>query len=272
MRKEQKIGLIIGAMTILTTGVMAAPKLKTYTAQEKDYKIVIDGKTQKTTKTPVIIDGVTYLPVRDIAQNMLGYTVTLDSATNSILLTSPKEEKEEAPKSTHLYPYALGTTILGEIPMTKTRGAIPYTLKLSNVVRGKTAYDMLVKQYIETKDNITTEKARDAVDKLLPNSNYEFLIVSVDYRLGKGDTSEVILTTATKDFTAICGSAIQVDNLDKQFAEYKAVNATLGIDTTYANKKLYPQGMVQGWLVFAVYKDDTTPRVEYKDGQWINLY
>lgn len=72
--KKAVIGFICGAMFFSGVSYAASGKLSATIAS---YKIYVNGKEQNLKNKPVVIDGTTYLPVREVS-HVLGYHVTLN--------------------------------------------------------------------------------------------------------------------------------------------------------------------------------------------------
>lgn len=91
---KKKIITITAAVLIFAFGVMAAPAIKTITAQLRpDLKVVIDGVEQEfydaagTQVYPVLYNGTTYLPLRAIGSS-LGMSVDWNQDKFTATLTS----------------------------------------------------------------------------------------------------------------------------------------------------------------------------------------
>lgn len=78
-------------------------------------------------------------------------------------------------------------------------------------------------------------------------------------------------STAAKDFTPYCGEAT-VDGLQRRFVEYEVITPDVSSELGYAGKTILTDGVSEGYMYFAVYKNDATPRVMYKGGQYLALY
>ncbi|MGG3281862.1 stalk domain-containing protein [Paenibacillus solani] len=72
--KKAVIGFICGAVFFSGVSYAASGKL---TATKASYKVYVNGKEQNLKNKPVVIDGITYLPVREVS-NALGYNLTLN--------------------------------------------------------------------------------------------------------------------------------------------------------------------------------------------------
>ena len=90
MKKDKLIGIFLCVTTIsigVATTAFASGTTKTLKAFFNNIKIYLDGKKVETKSEPFIVDGVTYLPVRDIAE-ALDLEVSWDNKNNTIEITS----------------------------------------------------------------------------------------------------------------------------------------------------------------------------------------
>ena len=90
MKKGKLIGIFLCVTTIsigVVTTAFASGTTKTLKAFFNNIKIYLDGKKVETSSEPFIVDGVTYLPVRDIAE-ALDLEVSWDNKNNTIEITS----------------------------------------------------------------------------------------------------------------------------------------------------------------------------------------
>lgn len=79
------MGLIVGL--ILTSAAFASSEY--IQAKFTDFNLIINGKQQVLQTKPLVYNGTSYLPVREIS-NLLGYNVTYKSDTMTIILDSAK--------------------------------------------------------------------------------------------------------------------------------------------------------------------------------------
>lgn len=80
------IGMALGASTLAA----AAPQ--TVQAVLTKFNVVVNGEKQELKNTPVVIQGATYLPVREVA-GLLDADLTFDSKTQKIELNTKGETK-----------------------------------------------------------------------------------------------------------------------------------------------------------------------------------
>lgn len=89
------LGMALGSATLAA----AAPA--TVKAVIADFKVVVNGETKALSKSPIVVDGTTYLPVREVA-NLVGADLNYDGANKKIelstkggnpVMTNPVKEK-----------------------------------------------------------------------------------------------------------------------------------------------------------------------------------
>lgn len=95
MKKKFLIPLSLIAIFGSTLTLQAKTDSVNIPVKYNNIKITVDGKEITTSNEPFIYNGVTYLPVRDVA-NATGKNVDWDSATKTVKLTS-KETTEQKP-------------------------------------------------------------------------------------------------------------------------------------------------------------------------------
>ncbi|KUP24928.1 stalk domain-containing protein [Paenibacillus sp. DMB5] len=83
--KKAIIGLAAG-MLIGSAGMAAAATTQTVQAAFAKFTISINGQKQSLKSDPLIYNGTTYLPVREVS-NLLGYTLEFDNSSKSIDLS-----------------------------------------------------------------------------------------------------------------------------------------------------------------------------------------
>lgn len=75
------LGMALGSATLAA----AAPA--TVKAVIADFKIIVNGETKALSKSPIVVDGTTYLPVREVA-NLVGVDLNYDVANKKIELST----------------------------------------------------------------------------------------------------------------------------------------------------------------------------------------
>lgn len=78
------LGMALGSATLAA----AAPA--TVKAVIAEFKIVVNGETKALSKSPIVVDGTTYLPVREVA-NLVGVDLNYDGANKKIELSTKGE-------------------------------------------------------------------------------------------------------------------------------------------------------------------------------------
>ena len=88
------LGMVMALMLSSTVNVFALNGSRTLKAIYNDIKITLNGKDIVTEKEPFIVDGTTYLPVRDVGE-ALGLDVEWNSKTKTVELSDKAYVKEE---------------------------------------------------------------------------------------------------------------------------------------------------------------------------------
>ncbi len=94
--KRMIIALAIGLLIGSATTALAATS-DTVQAVFAEFKIMVNGQEQKLNTAPLVVDGTSYLPVREVA-DLLGAEVGYDDATRTI--TFEQKESEKTVKTT----------------------------------------------------------------------------------------------------------------------------------------------------------------------------
>ena len=91
MKKHMIITVFaIISSTILATMVTAAFSNRQFTADEVDFKIIIDGKEQKFNYPVVTIENRTYLPIREFC-DAIGFDIIWDEEGRAVSMSEKKE-------------------------------------------------------------------------------------------------------------------------------------------------------------------------------------
>lgn len=136
--KKQGRGFITGFITAMLIVCLASPAfaatIRMLEASFSDIKITIDG-TEFVPKDfsgnklePFIVEGVTYLPVRAVAE-ALGLDVDWDQANQTVKLTRPGSQDTSNTGTVIMDQYGVRITFLGFAP--KPTGLKGYDIKLS---------------------------------------------------------------------------------------------------------------------------------------------
>lgn len=105
---------------------------------------------------------------------------------------------------------------------------------------------------------------------LTSSGDYELMKVKIRMDI-KPSGLDFEYKTAVKDFTPYCGDTT-VNGLQRKYVEYEVIAPEVPTETSYEGKTILTDGVTEGYMYFAVYKNDKTPRVMYKDGQYLALY
>lgn len=89
-------GLIIGLVLATATSVTAAGGIL---AQFADFNLVVNGQAKVLQTKPLVYNGTSYLPVREIA-NLVGYDVTYKADSRTIELNTATAHTESSKTST----------------------------------------------------------------------------------------------------------------------------------------------------------------------------
>lgn len=151
-----------------------------------------------------------------------------------------------------------------------------YDTKMENyrksVAKAEEAYADKINKYIgkmlQFNDGAVTGLSKDV--SLTSRGDYEFVKAKVHIDI-KPSASSFEYKTAVNDFIPYCGT-VNVDGLNRQYVEYKQIAPIVVAEHAYAGKQILTNGITEGYMYFAVYKADATPRVMYKDGQYLGLY
>ena len=119
MKKKWKVaGLIVLALMVFTSGVLASGTIQKITADWRpDIKVIVDGETQTFLDAngnevyPIAYNGSTYLPLRAIG-GLMGKDVGWDGTTNTVTLDTPKATSEYS--RTNPAPVGVAQTITTE--------------------------------------------------------------------------------------------------------------------------------------------------------------
>ncbi len=148
--KKYLLGFLVGVfMTASSTSIMAA--VQNYTLTKYETPVYIQGVKYPTDALPVMSYDVnggsnTYVPLRNFAE-MMGATVTFDSANNRINITMDKDA------STSVTTDSIGTTTGNTATVNSNNKANPSNQSGNN---GKTVTDAKNKDKNKDKDKTTT--------------------------------------------------------------------------------------------------------------------
>lgn len=92
--KRTIIALVLG-MLIGSSATALAANTETVQAVFAEFKIMINGQEKQLQTTPLVVEGTSYLPVREVA-NLLGAEVGYDESTRTISLSKEENDKMTA--------------------------------------------------------------------------------------------------------------------------------------------------------------------------------
>lgn len=161
------VGIIVGAVLTSTTSVMA--NSETITAFFSNMNFVVNGEKADLTERPLKKNGISYLPVRAVAE-MLGYEVDYDKKTDTAILT---KLNDETPPNTE------------EKPSDKGDGVVVSDLISPYIVDGKINLDK-VKTAIENKSIGVNDKDKITGETLLIRAAKDDAYFVVKYLAGQG--------------------------------------------------------------------------------------
>lgn len=103
--KKFTMGLIIGIVLTLSTGVIATTGIEKITAYiNSNVNITIDGEKFNSEYPTIVYDGRTYLPLRTIGEDVMGMEVGWDDVTKTVVMTSVIAEEDAWPMETVTQP------------------------------------------------------------------------------------------------------------------------------------------------------------------------
>lgn len=305
--KKRSVAIITAALCVATVTSVAAYNV--YQATEAAYKIKMNGADVSIKETPVVINDRTYLPLRTVCEDVLGMQVDWNGDTQTIDLWNITKPND---RGTHEFPVKAGVPVSGTFKDKSgqdvvysisvqdiTRGTAVEN-ELRNYWKKDNEYKTTLKSSYKDKDEREKAYEKEAENKqkyadrlnkyicdmldleavtglsesaVMSNTsgcNMEFLKVKLQLNIAQS-ASKFEYKTAVNDFTPYCGEA-NVNGLQRKYVEYNKINPTVVAQDTYAGKTLLTNGVTEGYMYFAVYKGDATPRVMYKDGQYLALY
>ncbi|OPA74764.1 hypothetical protein BVG16_23730 [Paenibacillus selenitireducens] len=138
--KKIGIGFICGA--IFFTGISASAA--NLTAETEAYKLFIDGKEQVLRDKPILIQGRTYLPVREVAE-AVGYEVAFEDGIIRLNSNQTDEQKESSTSSDR-------DVKLEKIPITEKLKDVEVTVHAIRLTESTTDFEVTVKNNTDNED------------------------------------------------------------------------------------------------------------------------
>lgn len=302
MKKLSKIATSVAlSSVILATSSLTFANTKT--AYPADFAFKLNNRDVTLQDADVVaIEGRTYLPLAALCQQLLGMTVEWNEETRTVEMWNITKPTD---RGSHESPVPLNVSVTGEFYNKNEEKYIPYSVSVTEVVRGAEVDQWLRKEYMSIKGNEypklemvvrgkdeaqdkfekrvkkaqeTYEKAvekyeakyNDYITELRQDPTREFLRAKIRIDIIQAN-SEFKYKTALKDLTPYSGS-VNVDGLLRQFVQYTVKEPEIRAEVNYAGREILTNGTYEGYYVIPVYKEDTSPRIMYKDGQYLALY
>jgi len=232
------IGLFFGMSTI----VIAADQ---FTAIRATFPIIVNGNVFTSDKAIVTINGSTYLPLRALGE-ALGVKVNWNSTLNRV-------EIGEAPIQSTSYSFSNPAPLNVTQTISIEDYLYDYTVEMTikDIIRGDQAWSMI-------------KSANQFNDE--PPSGYEYMLVKINIKvpyIADGKSFNFYSSTAVKS----------VSSSGKELDYASVVNPS-----PEANATLYMGASNEGWAVFLVGIDDSTPKLVFgkkydgSGGIWFQAY
>ena len=279
MKKLTKLTALLMTIALVVSCVTVSAYDKH--VETVNFKIVLNNRDVNLDKEMVTINDSTYLPLRALCEELLGMDVTWHQDTQTIELWNITKPVD---RGSHEAPIPLKAAVTGEF-QAKDKTYVNYEFAIESIERGKSAYTKVENWYrqihpYEAPDNeAQAAKARAKYeekvakymqDVLGDSSKYEILIAKAHIDI-KPSASTFELKTSDKDITPYCG-IVNIDGFDRKYVEYSVPKVDMPSENAYAGRTILTNGIQEGYVVLRVYKNDTTPRIMYKDGQYLSLY
>lgn len=293
---------LIGSI-IFCTMLFSAPfsYANTKIANVVDFSFKFNNRDIKLENADVVaIDGRTYLPLAALCQQLLGMTVDWVPETTTVEMWNITKPLD---RGSHESPVPVGVFVTGEFYNKKDQKYIPYNVSVTEVIRGQAAEQWLRKEYMEFNEypekeivvkksgeknesyKKRVESAELAYEKAIKNyetkydkyiedlrqdETKEFLRAKIRIDIVQAN-SDFCYSTSLKDLVPYCGN-VNVDGLQRQFVQYDVKTPKIRSEVNYSGHDILTNGTYEGYYVVPVYRNDLTPRIMYKDGQYLALY
>ena len=231
--KDISLGVLIGCMFAGSMPMaMAAVAQINLPVSYNDIKIVIDGKRLNTDNEPFISEGVTYLPVRAIAE-AVGKDVSWDGETNTVYIDEKKPETETTYSRTNPAPLGEKQTI------TIDNGTTTYTatVEITDAERGYAAWKKI--------------KAANVYNPE-PEDGMEYILVKAKITIDKVDGDK-----------AISINKYMFDAFSSNGEQYDFYDVTV-VPAPEFKGDLYEGGSKEGYFTFLVDKKDDAPKLVFE--------
>ncbi|UVI27621.1 stalk domain-containing protein [Paenibacillus spongiae] len=206
--------------------------------------LIVDGK--KASVDPVVIKGVTYVPLR-AAGEMLGATVQYESSTNTVKVTSKGATAPTAPKT--------------DIPSKETSSKIGYSRSTPAPIGSKVTFDAdgLLDKYtaeIALEEVIRGSEAGNKVASAnmfndAAPEGYEYLLAKINVKVLSNKKADATVSISGLQFTLVSSDG----------KDYNSVIVVAPEPELRSN--LYAGASHSGWAVFLVKTDDKSPLITF---------
>lgn len=244
--KKFTAGIALGLTLGLAVSGFAA-EITQYIAEKANFPILVNGKEFTTDKPIVTINNSTYLPLRAIG-DALGVKVDWNSDLNRAEIGETPAE----PSSTYSFS---NPAPLGEAQVVKYESFLDkYTAEMTvkEIIRGEKAWEMLKEA------NSFNKEAKDG---------YEYILAKIKVKLLDIEDGKAYDLNGSVNISLVSGEG----------REYEYAMGTVPPDPSL-NAKLYKGSETEGWEVYAVKKDDVTPKLAFgrkydgTGGIWFKAY
>jgi Copper amine oxidase N-terminal domain. len=92
------IGFIVGVLLMVPVTAFGASKIEALLYP--NLKVTVDGKQVKLDSTPIVAEGRTYLPLRELGEKVMGMEVNWDQDSQTVSLISKIEEPQSSAELT----------------------------------------------------------------------------------------------------------------------------------------------------------------------------
>lgn len=231
------VGLLSGIILCATVGAATI-----YQAEPATFKVMVNGKEFNSDPPALVVEGRTYLPLRAMGE-ALGIPINWNQELNQAEVGNQAAVADKNQYSRN-NPAPIDTVQI------YTTNDYTISMRILKTVRGKEAFDMLLKEYRYT----------DA-----PPEGYEYLLAKL----------------AVSALNVKNDGAFTLD--DYYFAAFSSNNEEMPKDNIFHvlkpefSGKIYAGGNAEGWICVLVKKDDSAPKLSYDlnykgtGGMWFAL-
>lgn len=248
MKLRRVKGALCGALVagiVLSTSPVAFAKAANYNipVTYNNIKIVVDGKQLTTSAEPFIYEGVTYLPVRAVAE-AVGKEVYWDGNTNTVTLGKASTTTDTYSRTN---PAPVG---------------VPQTITIDNYFDDYTAEVKVNKVFSGDERNqlMGSTVANDKIEE-----GYDFVIAEVEVSILSSKNTEKSINISSSDFTTFTSNN---ESLDDPY---------IYLEDGYLDSTLYVGGTAKGYIICKTKIGDTGTKIvfgqEYDGtgGIWFSL-